>query len=314
MHVSIVGAGALGRAYGGLLAARGGGVTVSYVARSERTLEPFVIRLGKQRVGVPETRVLTEVPTDADVVLVTVPAPALAYLASLLPDGDAPILLLSPALPLTLARLKGDLPGRAVLAGLAAVAAWDDDDGALRVIVPPAPATRFDPPRAKDRAPDELVRALRRAGVPTRFELGTHENAAATTVGWISLASAVTAAGSFDALLADGDLLAELGEAAREGVELAQALGRAEPFTRFSPLLARPTALRAIVAAGRRLAPDLIAFFEHHFGPEKLLAQQAEMLAEMVALAAQRELPHAGLASLAARLDDAEVESRRARA
>ena len=321
MHISIVGAGALGLAYGVWAAAapRGGGANaaVSYVVRRGLVRGARVERVGRTPDDAREVRevaaldVGTSVAPHADVIVVTVRADQLARALETVAaaPSESPVVILTPIMPAAYARARAILGDR-VRAAMPGVVAYVPDDGATSAAVRvrawfPAP-TLLDEQRgdvATRTALTALAAAWTAAGLTTRFAMGLHESNPATTAAFIPLAMAVDAAGSLDALVADesADLLSLAVHAAAEGSALGARLGHVMPWAALLTGLAQPWALKLGIALMKRRAPEAFAYVDHHFG-RKLHAQNVAMARELVELATARGEAHAALEELHARL------------
>lgn len=313
MHVAVLGAGALGALYGVRLAVRAG-VDVTFVVRPSRASEttPLVLEGvaggGRDELAHPVRR--TQVPDDADVVLVAVGTEELEAIRALVGERDVPVVVLTPMLPADFARMK-DAFGARVLAAMPAVVSYvRHEDGVVRAWFPPR-ATLIDEPRAGESAEvvHALVRALREARLPAELELGVHEKNPATTVGFIGAAMAIAVAGSLEALADDDALLALAARSCREGREIGRRIGRADPLAALGASLASPLALRVGIGALRRLSPEAAFYAEEHFG-RKLRAQHVVMAREIAALARDKGLPGDAFEELARRLEHAPAEGR----
>lgn len=309
MHVAVYGAGALGSVYGVRLATLTH-ASVTFVVRpsfvqSERAQQPLVIErvkdVAERRHELASPSFETAVPGDADVILLAVGTEDLDAIRPVLEGSSAPILVLTPMLLDDYARMRAAF-GERLLAAMPAVVSYAREDRVVRYWMPPAP-TRFDEPRAG--AHGEVVRALAEllgeAGLPTHLELGVHETNPATTVCMIPIGMAVGLAGGLEALARNAELLSLTSRACREGVELGRSIGRPEAGAMLGPLLARPLVMRTVVAAVRRLSPEALFYVDEHFG-RKLRAQHRLMAREMAELARARQVPHAAIDELAAKL------------
>lgn len=311
MHVAVYGAGALGLVYGVRLACRTH-ASVTFVVRAERlpsasarALEPLVIERVKEtrdrRDELAAPSFASEIPGDADVVLLAVGTEDLEGIRPVLEGSSAPIVVLTPMLLADYTRMRSAF-GERVLAGMPGVVSYAREDHVVRYWLPPAP-TRIDEPRAG--AHGDAIRALAvllaEAGLRTHLELGVHESNPATTVCMIPIGMSVSLAGGIEALAAEGELLALTSRACREGVELGRSLGRPEAGAMLGPLLATPLAMRAVVATLRRLSPEALFYVDEHFG-RKLRAQHGVMAREMAALARAKHVPHDAIDELAMKL------------
>ena len=303
LRVAIVGAGALGSVYGARLATFAG-CEVSVVARA--TSPPSVTRLERVEDGevlrweVP-ARVATT-PPDAQVILAFVRYEQLETLPARIGEGAAPVVVMTPMMPVDHARLAAALPGR-VLTGMPSVVSYLNDAGAIRYWLPQV-ATTFveERPPATAGAEVELVKRLARAGIGARVAPDVLGRNVATTVSFIPLAMALDAAGSIDALLDDHALLSLAFHAADEGRELGRAVGKAEAWASTLLRFVGPLTLRVGVGIARSRAPEAVAYVEQHFG-RKLHAQNVLMARRIVDLAVERGTPHEALGRLLERLD-----------
>jgi 2-dehydropantoate 2-reductase len=305
MHVAVYGAGALGSVYGVRLAVRTR-ASVTFVVRAARasSREPLVIERVKnvrdRREEITSPVRAAAVPGDADVILLAVGTEDLEAIRPVLDASSAPIVVLTPMLPADYARMRAAFGDR-VLAAMPGVVSYARES-VVRYWLPPAP-TRIDEPRAG--AHGVVVRALAvlldEAGLPTHLELAVHELNPASTVCLIPIGMSVGLCGGMEALANDSDLLALTSRACREGVALARTIGRPEAGALLGPLLATPLAMRAIVAAVRRLSPEGLFYVDEHFG-RKLQAQHGVMAHEMAELARAKQLPHDAIDELAERL------------
>jgi ketopantoate reductase len=304
LKVAVVGAGALGAVYGVLLARRSS-AKVTFVVRPARasSREPLVIERvrGNVRETLEAPERATQVPSDADCVLVAVGTGDLEALEAPLATSAAPLVVLTPMLPEEHQLMRAAY-GERVLAAMPSVVSYARADGVLRYWLPAQP-TRIDEPRAGSFAAPlrALGKALSEAGFGVRFELDVHTANPATTVCFIAIAMAIAVAGSVPALTADDALLELVAEACREGRELGRHIGRPEPWAAFAPLLAGKVPLRLGFKALQRLSPEGLFYAEEHFG-RKLYRQHVTTSQAMARLARQRGTPHAAIDALAERL------------
>ena len=289
MHVAVVGAGALGSVYGVRLARR---AEVTFVVRRASPRTITLVRATSREQHTPA--LATSVPEHADVVLLAVGTEDLDALD--LGGSEAPLVILTPMLPAGWARIQARFGDRAH-AALPSVISFQRDDGTILYWLPPSP-TKLDEPRGHRVVLEELAAALGDVGLRTRFELGVHESNPATTVCFIPIAMALAIAGSVDALRADEALLSLVSHACSEGHRLSLHIGRPELFARLAPMYASPWALRGWLGL---LRGDARRYAETHFG-HKLAAQHRSMIAEMIALARAKQLPHASLDAIRAAL------------
>jgi 2-dehydropantoate 2-reductase len=113
---------------------------------------------------------------------------------------------------------------------------------------------------------------------------------------------AVALANGLEGLARDAELLDLVRRACREGVAIARRIGRPEALSPLAPLAAGPIAMRATVAALKRLSPEALFYVDEHFG-RKLREQHRTMARGVVEVARERDLPHAALDELARRLE-----------
>lgn len=303
MHVAVVGAGALGAVYGVRLALRTP-TTVTFVVRPRRVSETTPLTI--HRVGRTESETLAApvraavVPHDADVIVLAVGTEDLEALRTPLGDSEAPMVVLTPMMPADWARMRAAFGDR-VHAALPTVVSYARN-GEIRYWLQGMP-TKIDEPRAGEHgvAVRAFARALDEADLPTRFELGVHENNPATTLCFIPLGMALSLAPSMEAFAKDAVLVDLAQRACAEGVALGKRVGRAEPLATLAPWLVQPTLLRVAVAALQRFDPEAVHYAEHHFGA-KLKDQHRVMADAIVALAEAKAMPHEALSALAARL------------
>jgi ketopantoate reductase len=319
VHVAIVGAGALGLAYGVWSAgfcevsfvvrrnAPRGGVRVERVGRTKE--------LAREVRRVAAVRASTEVAAEADVIVVTVRADQLASALGRIADGtsDAPVVVLTPMMPVAYAearallgnRLRAAMPG--VIAYLASAVDDTEDDASdvrVRAWFPAAAPTFIDELRGtadQQTTLAALAETWTAAGLATRFAMGVHETNPATTAAFVPLAMAVDVAGSLDALVADAALLDLAVRAADEGLALGARLGPVAPWAALLTRFARPSLIKLGVALARRSAAEASGYVDGHFG-RKLHAQNVAMAAELVELAKERGEAHAALEELRLRL------------
>jgi ketopantoate reductase len=303
MRVAIVGAGALGSVYGARLR-RFGSCEVSVVARAPAP--PSVVRLERVENGevlrweVPSR--VTTAPTDADVILAFVRYEQLDSLPERVAGSSAPVVVMTPMLPVDHARLAAALPHR-LLTGMPSVVSYLNDAGAVRYWLPEPAKTLVEEREAKAAGAEvELVKRLARAEITARLAPDVLTRNVATTVSFIPLAMALDAAGSLEALLHDHELLSLAFHAADEGRELGRAVGKAEAWASTLLRFVGPVTLKVGIGLARSRAPEAVAYVEQHFG-RKLHAQNVVMARRIVDLAVDRGTPHEALAKLLERLE-----------
>ncbi len=306
MHVALVGAGDLGRVLGVRLAVAAG-LDVSFVTRRGGPLGPLAIeRVGRRggRLELPDVVALREPPAHADAFVVAVRAEQLDALleAPWLRSNEAPVLCLTPLLPLALERIKARLGARLAPA-MPNVMAYRREGVTRYWLSPRLVPMRVEAP--KKPAPPEplgrLVGALDRAGFGARFELGTEEMNAATTVAALPLYMLPACGGGLREALADAELSALTFRALAETRRLARHVGRPAPGA--SPLLAlaRPWQLRALTSLAPAAGGEVAEFWREHFG-HKLVAQHRAMAHQVLALARRLGVLLPNFAALTSRL------------
>lgn len=306
MHVALVGAGDLGRVVGVRLAVAAG-LDVSFVTRRGGPLGPVAIERagrGAERQTLPDVVALREPPAHADAFVVAVRVEQLDALleATWLRSSEAPVLCLTPLLPLALERIKSRLGAR-IAAAMPNVMAYRRGDITRYWLSPRLVPMRVEAP--KGRAPEPLARlvgALDRAGFGARFELGTEEMNAATTVAALPLYMLPACGrGGLREALSDEELSSLAFRALAETRRLAHHVGRPAPGA--SPLLAlaRPWQLRALSKLGPSAGGEVATFWNEHFG-QKLAAQHRAMAHQVLALARRLGVLLPNFAALTARL------------
>jgi ketopantoate reductase len=310
MHVAIVGAGSLGCVYGVRLAvvAR---ETVSFVVRPAR-LGDGAMRLeridGDRAIETLEAPArVTEVPPDADVVLVCVRGDQLdESLVALLDRGpNVPLVMLTPMMPNDYDRLRATLGARVVSAMPSVVSyasAYANGRMTTRYWLPrPATTLLEEPLGGADPALSALVRSLEQAKIRARFAMGVHEDNPATTIAFMPLAMGLDAAGGLDALLADDALLTLTLRAADEAGALAKRVGNVAAWASIIMKFVGPFTMKIGVSLGRKASPEAMGYVEEHFG-RKVHAQNVTIANAIVELARAKGTPHEALRDLAARL------------
>ena len=193
MHLSVVGAGVLGRIYGVRAAAAMVSTSrprVTFVTRPARLRDTAAFAIeqingahAKHTIDAPD-RVAT-VPADATAVLVAVRFEEVQGLdqdlVALLraAPASAPLLVVTPLLPSVRGQLEGAI-GRRVVPSMPGAVGYLDDRGVVRYWLPKVVATLFEEETPLRHAVEDVARALTDAGVPSRLErgveaLGGHE-------------------------------------------------------------------------------------------------------------------------------------------
>jgi 2-dehydropantoate 2-reductase len=208
---------------------------------------------------------------------------------------------MTPMLPKDYERLRAAL-GERIVAAMPSVVAYAKPDGTTRYWLPRPATTLIEEPRtAHDAALAELVGALGRAKIPSRFAMGVHEENPATTVAFLPLAMGLDAAGGLDALLGDASLLTLTLRAASEAGALASKIGKVATWASLIMRFIGPHTLRVGVALARRRSPEAMQYVDEHFG-RKVHAQNVAMAEAIVELAEEKATPREALRELTARL------------
>jgi hypothetical protein len=327
MHVTVIGAGVLGRIYGVRLAAAG--EQVSFVVRRERAgdTSPFVIEQvngGDRRDVIEHPRRVTAIPEGVSVVLVAVRsheldpgrAPGAVDVGTILREGasrSAPAVILTPMLPGQEKALEkvagagadaraganagagaGAGAGRKIVPAMPGVAGYLNDRGVVRYWIPAATSTLIDgipsPRGGQDdgrAALEALARKLTELGLPTRLERDVASLNVATTVSFYPLIAAIDAGGGIDGVLGNKELLGVVLDAAKESEALSRRLGKPATWTHILMKFVGPFTLKPGVALGRRLFPESVLFVERHFGG-KLHDQHLAMGEAILSLGKER--------------------------
>ncbi len=292
MHVTVLGAGVLGRVYGVRLATAGDRVT--FVVRPERVAEasPFVLEQvngARRRDELASPTRAARVPSDTSAVLVAVRFDQLAPGTPLLEvmkeaPLTAPIVVLTPMLPGPHAAVEQAL-GRKLTAAMPGAAGYLDDRNVVRYWLTALAPTLVDEPASSREAPalDSLLLRLGKAGLPAHREPGVASLNAATTTAFYPLIAAIDAGGGIDRLLADADLFSATIAAARESDALGQQIGKVASWAHLLTRFVGPYTLKPAVTLARTLAPEALRYADTHFGP-KLHAQHLAMGDAILAL------------------------------
>jgi 2-dehydropantoate 2-reductase len=304
MHVTVVGAGVLGRIYGVRLAVAG--EQVSFVVRPERAGESSAFVLEqvngpRRRDALDRPERVTRIPRAAGVVLLAVRFDQLtgASLLEIVREAPAvPLIAITPMLPGPRAAVEAAL-GRQLTAAMPGAAGYLDERGVVRYWLSALAPTLIEGNAASSSAPalDHLVHRLGKAGLPAHREREVGALNAATTTAFFPLVAAIDAGGGVDGLLADRELLATVIDAARESDALGQKLGKVASWAHVLTRFVGPYTLGPAVALARRLVPEALRFAQEHFGP-KLHAQHLAMGEAILALAREHGLPAPALARL----------------
>ena len=312
MHVAVVGAGSLGRVFGVRLAKAG--VAVDFVVRAAARAEARdAIRIEQVHVDSMTLEApswVTSVPAHADIVLVCVRGDQLddALMEALRAGPSVPVVVMTPMLPRTYARVRADLGmrtgmgmGTRLVAAMSSVVGYTNASGVTRYWISKVAKTLIDEPRTKEPALTAFVEALARAGIDTAFEPAVHETNAATMILFLPLTFGLDAAGSIDALMDDDALSATMFRASDEARALADRCGKVAFWVSLVTRFLGARTIRMGIGLLRNRSPEAIAFIEEHFG-RKGHAQNVAMAAEACALAEEKGTAHDALDELLARL------------
>lgn len=308
MHVTIVGAGALGRIYGARLAAVG--EQVSFVVRPARLEEtsPFIIErvnADKRRDVIERPHRVAEVPAATAAVLVAVRFDQLegegSVAAPLRTAPPVPIVILTPLLPRQRAALEQAI-GRRVVPGMPSASGYIDDRDVVRYWIPRVASTLMEEPPGKDSADEirmraaveELARRVDKAGIPATLARDVASLNVATTIAFFPLIAAIDAGDGVDGVLGDKDLLAAVMDAAKECDALSQKLGKPASWAHLLMRFVGPYTLKPGVSLARSVAPEAVKFVEAHFGP-KLHDQHLAMGDTILALGREHAVEMPGL-------------------
>jgi len=288
VHIAVVGAGALGAVYGVRLALRAH-QQVTFVVREARAKTGAPLRL--QRIDgdaahdeLAAPTYVTNVPDDADVILVTVRQDQLGDdLVTLLRPSTVPVVILTPMFTDDFSRLVTALGSR-IFPTMPSVVSYDEN-GSIRYWLPRSATTMIE----SENAPavlGELRHVLVAAGITAQMKRGVLLENVATMVCFMPIAFALDVAGGVDALLQNGPLLKSALAGVKESRELAKTIG--SPSSWASVLLAfvGGFTLKAGVALAKRRSPEAVHYVEEHFG-RKLHAQNLHMAKWMIDFAAK---------------------------
>jgi 2-dehydropantoate 2-reductase len=324
MHVTVVGAGVLGRIYGARLAADG--EEVAFVVRPDRAAEtsPFFIEqvnAGDRREVIDHPVRLTEIPEGTDLVLVAVrfhellpasPGAEEGELQNKIPKGfdlreilrgggslKAPVVVLTPMLQ-GQAEALNKASGRPIVPAMPGVAGYLNERGAVRYWIPAATSTLLDEnaggPSSRA-ALEALARHLSRIGLPTRLERDVAALNASTTITFFPLIAAIDAGSGIDGVLGNKEFMGAVLGAAKESEALARKVGKPATWGHLLMKFVGPLTLKPGVALARRLFPESVRFVESHFGP-KLHEQHLAMGESILELGRANDIPMPALERL----------------
>lgn len=312
MRIAIVGAGALGRAYGVRLALAG--EDVRFVVRPSRakSTDPWVMEQvngDKERSVLDHPNLVTRVPADSEMILLAVHLDHIVDTTStegsesvpslLAAAPNVPIASLTPLFPKQIAALEA-ASKKHVYPGMPGVTGYIDERGVLRYWVPRLAMTFFDQRAAKTSA-EEVARKLTKIGIPTQLEKDVGSLNAATTIAFFPFTAALGMAGSVDAVLRDNDLVHAVIESVKECEALAKKTGRVASWAQILGRFIGPFTLKPGVALARRIAPEAVKFVEAHFGP-KLSLQHRVVGAAILEMGRDNGVPMPELAKLLDRM------------
>jgi ketopantoate reductase len=286
VHITIIGAGALGAVYG---------VRLALVAKHDVT---FVVRparaeknapLAIQRIDgdgshheIEKPKYATAVPADADVVIVTVHQDQIDdALIALLQHSTPPIVMLSPMFDSDMNALVGAL-GPRIFPALPSVVSYDKNR-VIRYWLPRAATTAIESENAP-LAIGELAQAIAAAGITAKLDTRVLAQNIATTVSFMPIVMGMDIAGSIDALMSDKKLLHLAIDAVNEAGKLAKAVGAPAAWADLLLHFVGGFTLKAGVALARMRSPEAVSYVEEHFG-RKLHAQNLKIGKAMVDLA-----------------------------
>lgn len=285
MHVTVVGAGVLGRIYGVRLAAAG--EQVAFVVRPERVNEtaPFALEQvngSRRRDTLQHPERVTQIRRGTAAVLVAVRFDQLVASGSPLVDllraaPPVPLIAITPLLPKPRAVFEQAI-GRRLTAAMPGAVGYLDARDVVRYWITAIAPTLIEGDAQSNDGPaiDELLRRLGKAGLPAHREHDVSALNAATTTAFFPLIAAIDAGGGIDGLLSDRELFATTIDAARESDALGQKVGKVAPWAHLLTRFVGPYTLKPAVTLARGLVPEALRFAEAHFG-HKLHAQHLAM-------------------------------------
>ena len=305
MRIAIVGAGALGAVYGVRLAMVGAH-DVAFVVREARAKKGGPLSL--ERVdGNEEThtldapRYVTEIPSDADVTLVTVRQDQLNDdLVKLLAPSAAPVAILTPMFPDDLSRLVAKL-GPRIFPTMPSVVSYAKN-GVFRYWLPRSATTQIESANAPP-ALDALEKALSASGISAHKKNGVLPENVATMVSLMPLAFAIDLAGGIDALMHDDDLFDLAIDGVKEARELAKMIGHPAKWANLLLPFVNGFTLKTAVGLVKSRSPEVVFYVEEHFG-RKLHTQNLAMARWMTNAADEHAADDDRLRELRQRLEE----------
>lgn len=288
-----MGAGALGRVLA-IHLIRGGADVAFWDARARGGAEDIVSIRTADDPDVTHRVPCSAVPSDADVVIVTVRAEDLTTGFADTLRGSAPVVVFTPLLPGAEARLRAG--GLEPIPAMPSIAA-EIREGTLHWWLPPA-ASRIQE-QAGVPAIAQLQQALQKGGLPARVTTGVAARNCATTALFFPLQVAVCCANGALPWMEDASLYRQSMRATKECRRLARHLGSPEPGMLVLSYLA--PYLRWARRWLSSFFPTAFHYITTHFGG-KLAAQHRALHAELTALAAVHRVPTPNLDQLMKRL------------
>ncbi|MEO8876562.1 MAG: hypothetical protein ABI461_13310, partial [Polyangiaceae bacterium] len=224
----------------------------------------------------------TEIPTDADVIVVTVHQDQLDdALIALLKPSAAPVVMLSPMFERDRDALVKAL-GPRIFPAMASIVSYDKN-ATFRYWLPKAATTAVESKEAP-KVLGEFIEAIVASGVTAKLDTHVLAQNVATTVSFMPVIMGMDIAGSIDALLSDKKLLHLAIAGVNEAGKLAQAVGAPAAWARLLLHFVGPFTLKAGIGLARMKSPEAVSYVEEHFG-RKLHRQNLRIGKEMVDLA-----------------------------
>jgi hypothetical protein len=295
MRVAVVGAGALGWAYGARIAKLAGCQVTLVGARAAPARLVRLERVGTMDVLEWTSDVGVDVP-EVDLLLSCVRYEHLERMAERVAGVSAPVVILTPMMPNDFARLSARLGAGRLLAAMPSLVAYWSDPDTIRYWIPRAATTRIEG-RTPLGVEAELVASLQRAGIASKLDRHVLERNVATTVSFLPLAIGIDIANGAGPMLRDGPLLALALEAAVEGRELGSNVGTLESWASMMTRFMSPFTLKMGVGIVRSRAPEVLQYVDEHFG-RKLHVQNVAMAQAMVQLAREKGVKRSALEKL----------------
>ncbi len=296
MHVSILGAGALGRAYAAALCRAKCEVTLI-----KRTQPAGRSRFTARRHGLLSRRDVVEVNTSphvpaCDLVVVAVRAENVddALLDSL-GGHQGPVVVLTPMLARATTELWATLP-HCVPAMPNVLSSWEGDQ--LDYWAPPLTQTLLDASSKHDPLVGDFARRVRRGGIGVRFGENVTDVSRATTIAFMPLQLAAVAEPRVTRWHENSAFIRRVAAGLRTSRRLALDVAPPDLGIRIGTwVLSSPLALRLFSRVALRVWPPAARYLASHFG-EKLKDQTARFERELRELVAEARLPSASAEQL----------------